>query len=193
MSTISEQAVREMIERVIELSRSYSVWWTLVNRENFEKYSQAIEDHKDYFETTSHSLFQGFSVITYQLFETRSDTINIPSLVKELAPSNPSLSSALSASVNAMRPLLGKAFAIRNNVYGHRTKKQPPEDVFAAAGITSDEMRTIVLLAQDLVSTLGEIAGVETKNELLEEIKNREDYAAEDTRLILEALSARSL
>jgi hypothetical protein len=190
MSTIFEQAVQEMIERVIELSRCYSVWWTLVNRANSVKYFQVINDHKDYFEITSNSLFQGFSIIIYQIFETRQDTINLPSLIKDIAISNASSSKTLSTSIEANRLLLGKIFSIRNKVYGHRTKKQSPEDVFNSAGITLDEMRTIVMFAQNLVSTLSEIAGVESKNDLLREFKNRENYAAEDARLILEALSS---
>lgn len=186
--TIHASAVREMIERVIELSRSYAIWWTLVNKQNFEKYGEVINNHADFFEATTHSLFQGFSVITYQLFETRRDTTSIPRLIEDLASSDPALAQQLKVAVDAKKPLLGKVFAIRGNVYAHRNKSQTPESVFAAAGLSANEMQTVVAFAQDVVATLGEAAGVDAKVKLAVDIKLREDFSAEDTRLIMEAL-----
>lgn len=193
MIGLSETAVREMIERVTELSRSFSVWWTLVNKSNFARYSSAINDHLDFFETTSHSLFQGFSVLAYQLFELRHDTNSISGLVKSLGPSHAALKQKLSDEIAAKRPLLGKVFTIRNNIYAHRNSRQPPEDFFSAVGLSANEMREIVLFAQDVVSTLAEVAGIDTKSELEAEFKNREMFACEDTRFILEALNSNAL
>ena len=191
--TIQASAVREMIERVIELSRSYAIWLTLVNKQNFEKYGTVIDNHADFFEATTHSLFQGFSVITYQLFETRRDTTSIPRLIDDLASSDPVLAQQLKVAVDTRKPLLGKVFAIRGNVYAHRNKTQTPESVFAAAGLSASEMQTVVAFAQDVVATLGEAAGVDAKAELAADIKLREDYSAEDTRLIMEALQKHAL
>ncbi|MGH8729913.1 MAG: hypothetical protein ACREV9_17530 [Burkholderiales bacterium] len=123
--TIYASAVREMIERVIELSRSYAIWWTLVNKQNFEKYGKVIDNHADFFEATTHSLFQGFSVITYQLFESRIDTTSIPRLIKDLASSDPALAQQLKVAVDAKKPLLGKVFAIRGNATPIATSRKP--------------------------------------------------------------------
>jgi hypothetical protein len=49
-------------------------------------------------------------------------------------------------------------------------------------------MQTVVAFAQDVVATLGEAAGVDAKAKLTADIKLREDFSAEDTRLIMEAL-----
>lgn len=191
--TIHAAAVREMIERVIELSRIYAIWWTLVNKENFEKYSKVIDSHMDFFEATTHSLFQGFSVITYQLFERRKDTTSIPSLIEDLMSSDPALGQQLRLAVDARKTLLGKVFAIRGKVYAHRNKSQPPESVFAAAGLSANEMQSVVAFAQDVVAILGEVAGVDAKAELEADIKLREDFSAEDTRLIMDALQKKAL
>ncbi|MGH8729914.1 MAG: hypothetical protein ACREV9_17535 [Burkholderiales bacterium] len=54
-------------------------------------------------------------------------------------------------------------------------------------------MQTVVAFAQDLVATLGAAAGVYAKAELAADIKLREDFSAEDTRLIMEALQKHAL
>ncbi|MGA7799843.1 MAG: hypothetical protein WCC36_03450 [Gammaproteobacteria bacterium] len=189
--TIQTSAVREMIERVIELSRTYAIWWALVNQQNFEKYRAVINGHSDFFEATTHSLFQGFSVITYQLFETRRrkrDTNSIPRLIDDLKSSDAALARQLELAVDENRPLLGNFFDIRGSVYAHRNKAKTPERVFAAAGVSAKKMQAVVALAQDLVATLGEAAGVDAKRELAADIKLREEFSAEDTRRIMEAL-----
>ena len=99
--TPHESAVREMVERVIELSRSYAIWWELVEKANFERFSQVIGNHDDFFAATTHSLFQGFTVITYQLFETRKDTTSLRTLVNSLASTDPALAAKLEAAIQS--------------------------------------------------------------------------------------------
>lgn len=59
--------VREMNERVTELSQSHAILWVLQDSENFKLYSEVFRFHRDYFYPTVSSLFQGFCVITYLL------------------------------------------------------------------------------------------------------------------------------
>lgn len=191
--TIHAAAVREVIERVIELSRSYAIWWTLVNKQNFEKYNKVIDSHADFFEATIHSLFQGFSVITYQLFERRRDTTSIPRLIEDLTSSDPALAEQLKVAIDAKKALLIKIFEVRCKVYAHRNKSKPPESVFADAGLSANEMQSVVAFARDVIATLGQTAGVDTKAELDAEIKRREDFSAEDTLLVMEALQKYAL
>jgi hypothetical protein len=54
--------IRELIERTIELSWCHAIWWELVNRKNFDRYEQLIQNHEDYFAATTHSLFQSVAI-----------------------------------------------------------------------------------------------------------------------------------
>ena len=182
-------AVKEMIERVIELTRSYTIWWQLVEQSNFERFSQVIDNYRDFFEATTHSLFQGFTVITYQLFDKRKGTTSLQSLVKALALADAVLAKKLQTAIDEKLPLLQKVYSIRCNVYAHRNKSQPPEVLFEEIKLLSEQMREILDLARDLVSTLSETAGNETKIAIEEEIKLREDCSKDDTRRIIEALN----
>ena len=187
-TTVAGAAVREMVERVIELSRSYAIWWELVETPKFERFSQVINNHEDFFAATTHSLFQGFTVITYQLFETRKDSTSLRTLVNALASNDPPLALKLQTAIESKLPLLKKAFSIRGNVYAHRNKAQPPEAFFAAAGLSSDQMREILELAREVVCAFADSANMGTRAELEEEIRLREECSREDTRLIMQAL-----
>jgi hypothetical protein len=188
-----EATIRELIERTIELYRRYAVWWELVNKANFDQYNTIINNHEDFFSTVSHALFESFTVITYQLYERRKDTISIRSLIDELADTNPQLGQQLKSMVDQHQPLLAKAFAIRCGVYAHRNKARPPEEIFATAGLKPAEMETIVRMTVDIISSLAEAVGIDTKTEITEEMDRRGKYSHEDTHLIMKALEKNAL
>lgn len=190
----TEDSVREMIERAIGLARRFSVW-RFVNSVDFKCYETVVNDHDDFFATTSHSLFESFTVITYQLFEDRKrkDTISIPSLINDLAKSDPILSQHLRSLIDRHRPVLAKAFAIRCGVYAHRNKIQPPEEIFSAAELSIAEMETIMNVTKEIVASLAAATGVDAKEEIIEEIERRGEYSREDTRLIMEALNKHAI
>jgi hypothetical protein len=189
----SDQAIRGMIERVIELSRSYTIWWALVNKENYDRYKNVIDSHEDYFATIIQSLFQGFSVITYQLFERRKNTTSLPILLEELSATDSALARSLQDEIKQMEPLLGKAFSIRCKIYAHRNKSLAPEAVFNDAKLSPNDMEAIVSLSKKIILSIGEVAGVDTKTELLAEFGCREEFARDDTQLILKVLEKHAL
>jgi hypothetical protein len=57
-------------------------------------------------------------------------------------------------------------------VFGHGDKKLSPQNVFAAAKLTPREMKTVVCLAQDMISTL---AGLTNKADLKAKPQSHED------------------
>lgn len=192
MRTI-DASIREMIERAIELARRKAVWWQLVDKSNFATNEEVVNDHEDFFATVSQALFESFVMITYQLYERRKDSISIPSLIDDLAASNAQLSSDLKALMEKHRPLLAKAFAIRGGVYAHRSKKQPPEAIFAKTGLTATDMETIVRFTADIVGSIAEAVGVDTKAEIIEEIGRRRIWSGDDTMLLISALKEHAL
>src|SRR2546421_3516104 len=103
--------VREMNERVIELSRSHAILWVFIDPGNCKRYSKVIHDHQDFFQAIASSLFQGFCVITYQLFDKkRSDVKSLPSLINYLSSLNLGLKRQLKSNIDAERLLLDKYF-----------------------------------------------------------------------------------
>lgn len=187
-----QSAVREMVERVIELSRSYAIWWELVEKSNFDQFARVRGNHKDFFDATIHSLFQGFAIISYQLFDKRTDSTSLRVLINSKSTDSV-LARQLNDAIDLKLPLLKKVFAIRNKVYGHRDKSRLPEALFEEAGMSPSLMREILDLARDVVCALAESAGLDTKADLEKEILWREKYAREDTRLIMQTLGEQAI
>lgn len=187
---ISADAVSEMVERVVELSRSYAIWWELQKKPNTKRYAATFQDHQDFFGAIVHSLLQGFCVIAYQLFERRNDTKSIRSLLDDLSLTDSVLAAQLRAQVDARKSLLGKVFSIRGNVYAHRNKTQTPHTAFAAAKLTPKEMRAIVHLAQNTVTSLAAAADLGSKVEIKCDIRRRQAFAILDTRKVMRVLTS---
>lgn len=184
----ADASVRELIERAIELARRHAVWWQLSNKASFAKNEEVINDHEDYFATTTHALFESFVVITYQLYERRDDSISIRGLIDDLAQSNQKLSNELKLILVQNKSLLAKAFAIRCGIYAHRSKEKLPEAISATAGLSARDMEKIVRVTIGIVASLADATGVDSRKEIVEEIEHRAACASDDTMLLMSAL-----
>lgn len=189
MELSSALMVREMVERVIELTRIHAIWWELVNKENFGRHSTAISRHDNFFAPTAQALFLSFTVVTHQLFEGRKKVISLVNLTRELETSNPTLQDTLMKDINAHRRLLRKVSIIRSNIYTHRSETLRPAKVFVEVDLAPNEMASIVHLSQRMVVALAVSAGIEDITDMTDELACSEEYAAEDTRRILDALN----
>jgi len=181
--------VSEMKDRVVELTRSHAILWVLWDSENCKHYSHVIESHVDFFRAIDSSLFQGFCVITYQLFDRRGDVKSLPELIGYLSSLNPKLERQLKSKIDSQKPLLDKFFTYRNKIYAHRDKSKPPWEVFGNQPKlrVKSEMKAIVDLAQRINSALAEAASLE-RDEFDENFRLREEYAAHGASEVFKAL-----
>jgi hypothetical protein len=193
MAIFSED-IWEMNERVIELSRSYAILWVFWDSENNKRYSDVIKDHQDFFYAIGSSLFQGFCIITYQLFDKRGDVKSLPDLINYLTSLDQKLEQQLKSKIDSQRPLLDKFFSFRHKIYAHRDKSKRPWEVFGNQSKTriKSEMKAIVDLAQEIISAMAEAAGIE-KDEFVENLRLREDNAGIDATEVLKALEKAGL
>lgn len=159
-----------------------------MNKSNVALNESVTNDHEDFFWTVTHALFESFVVITYQLYERRRDTISLPTLIDDLAATDPTLAMRLKAVIDQQRPLLAKASAIRCGIYAHRNKAQPPEAIIAATGLLKSEMQSIVDMTKEIVASLAGTAGVNTREEIIKEIEDQAVCASDDTLLLMSAL-----
>jgi len=181
--------VVEMKDRVVELTRSHAILWVLWDTENNKRYSPVIESHQDYFQGIGSSLFQGFCVITYQLFDKRNDVKSMQDLISYLSSLNPKLEHQLKSNINSQKPLLDKFFSYRNNIFAHRNKAKRPWAVFGQQSKTriKCEMKAVVDLAQEIISALAETAGLD-KADFKEIFRLRAEYAADGANQVFMAL-----
>jgi len=175
---------REMVDEVIEFTRSYTIW-----RELMEKSHSIIRTtHTDFFLTVTNSMVLAFCVGTYQLFDKNSRTKSLCRLIADLRPSDAALAQRLDSQIKGQEPILEILFHIRNNVYGHRNKSKHPRDIFADAKLTPAMMKSVVQLAPEVVSAVAVASGAGKPDDLQMEFRDHERYVLEDTREVLIAL-----
>ena len=179
----------QAIERVVELTYCYEIWWSLVDRDSKEAFSPVCEQYDEFFPTAIHSFLLSITVITYQLFETRRDTISINSLLEPLQNSHSGLVSQIKSEIDQQKPTIVKIFSLRNNVYAHRSNASVPEDVFKKVGVTPNQLRDVVVLAQRCVALIADAVGERAEHDFLEEIKLRSSWANEDLANLMRTLS----
>ena len=175
----------ELTERASELTRYHEIWWQLVNRELEPVYRPVIEAYESYFETTTHALLQGFSVVAYQLFERRRDSYSIHWLLRHLEKDQPDCVAEIRAEMDRHKPVLVKVFSLRNGVYAHRSISASSESIFSAAGITPNEMRSVVTLVQQSVARLVAANGGREATELRELFWSHATRARNETEALL--------
>lgn len=180
--------VREMNERVIELSRSYAIFWVFIG--SYKRYSKVIEDHRDFFDAIASSLLQGFCVITYQLFDKRADVKSLPRILDYLTSLDSALEQRLRLKIDAQALLLQRFFAYRHKIFAHRDRAKSPWEVFGSVPKTrlKREMKTIVRLSRETICILGGASGVKKKAKMIQAIRLRENHARWDAKEILKAL-----
>jgi len=183
----------EMKDTVVELTRCHTILWTLWNAKNCKRYAQVIEYHQDYFQGVATSLFRGFCIITYQIFDKRGDVKSFPELIGYLSSLNPKLERQLKANIDSQKPLLDKFFSYRNKIYAHRDKSKRPWEIFGQQSKTrvKSEMKAILGLAQNITSAFAGAAGLD-RDEFVENFRLRKKYAAYGAREVFKALEKMS-
>ncbi len=184
--------VCEINGSVIELSRSYAILWVFWDKENNNIYFQVIKDHPDFFGAIADSLFLGFCVITYRLFQDAESVLSLPCLINYLSSIDQKLSQQLTLKIEGQRPLLKKYISYRHKIYAHRDKSKRPREVFGSQlkPRVKSEMKAIVNLAQEIIGALAKASGIEEDNlnEFTTNLTHREKNAGTEACEVMEAL-----
>jgi hypothetical protein len=152
-----DSQIKELQDAAITASLNYDVWWILRGTETRPKYIDVMNRHRLYFHAAIGAHFAALLLALYRLYETRSDTHNIPKFLERLkvdgALKDEDLQS-LQAQYAAAKPLWVKVSILRNSVYGHRALDLDIEEAFEKAGITPNDFRDLVVYTKELLNDL---------------------------------------
>ena len=126
--------------------------------------------------------------MVYQLFDKRSDSKSLVSLINELNRTNPSLAQQLQTKITKATSSLSKVVSLRHKVFAHRDKSSAPQVWFSAVRLTPKEMKALVVLAQDIICTLAEAPGTKRKEALKGRFSRCEDAVRSDVHNLMQAL-----
>jgi hypothetical protein len=184
----TEQELEDLIGQIIELTWNYAIWWELANKENRAAYSKAMEAYPNYFLAVFRSTQQGICVIVARLFDKDSRTLSLRNLVKRLAGSSPALAKQLDSEISSHAPAIEKCKTVRDKVYAHRDKSPQPEDLFKQVGVKPKDFKALIRVAQEIVATLVELHGSNSKSAVLDRFQHCERDVVEETKLIIRQL-----
>jgi hypothetical protein len=164
MSDLIQKYVDALRQTATEASLNYEIWRVYRDiLDGAETYSQLGQDYVDrmnayplFFQPSIHAHFLAALVALYRLYETRSDTYNIPGFLKLLQHEGTVPESKLeklhSLSSEA-KPLWIKVSILRNEAFGHRSQEHSVSDIFEKARTTANELENLVELTKDLLNT----------------------------------------
>jgi len=185
------QDTQEIIELVIRLTQSYTIWWMVMEKNNAAKYEAVKMEHFYFFEPLSHILlWEGFFVIHAQIFARdfgghRSKHIH--SLISEVRTRDATLASTLEAKINNNQ-FLEKARKIRNKISAHREIGSSPQRLLDLVKPVRSDLDGALLFVQEIICEVAEALGVEKASQVKQRIADSQGSTSDQTAQVLEAL-----
>jgi|SRR6266496_2636470 len=158
--------IDERLERAAQLvvrTRIFYDLWLYFEDKHPPAIFDVMEDFSEFFRFEPHAHFVAFVVHIAALFEKRRDTINLPSLAKEMKAAN--LISAQGATeVDALlsqaEQLASKVIILRSNLFAHRSATLSYADAFKKAAVTSNQLRDLTETALKIANRLLVVRGL---------------------------------
>ncbi|MDP1536442.1 MAG: hypothetical protein Q8L95_04590 [Burkholderiales bacterium] len=149
--------IKELQDAATAASLNYGIWWIFRGEETRPKYVDVMNRYLGYFHVAIVAHFSAMLLALYRLYETRTDTYNIPKLIDRVE-SDDALSKIdadlLRQQFTTIKPSWVKVSILRNKVYGHREVDMTVEEIFNEAGITPFEFRELISKTKTLLNEL---------------------------------------
>ena len=153
MSLSIDDHIDSLGTTITEARLHFQVWEALQEARGDEACVRAMNRYREFFVSTMLAHFESFVLSCYQLFETRSDTVSIPSLkraLKEIENRDIDQEPELVKIQAEMRPIWVKLCEIRNKSVGHLSSKESQANIFAHAGLSPKDVWSFLDLVIDL-------------------------------------------
>ncbi len=141
------------------------IWWIYEGAPTRGKYLEAMNRFSEFYRFDPHAHFVAMVMYLSQLFESRSDTLNLPFLIQKASSEGITVAVIDQARsvLEAARPLVSKLMILRSNLFAHRSAKLSYAEVFDLAEITADQLRDLSGSSLRVVNLLGRAVGVGEK------------------------------
>jgi hypothetical protein len=159
--------IGERLERagqlVVRSRIFYDIWFFFESAEARPVIIEVMRRFNEFFRFDPHAHFVAFVVHTAALFEKRRDTINLPSLLKEMKTAN-LISAQDAAEVDALlaqaKDVASKVTILRSNLFAHRSATLSYDDAFKKANVTANQLRELTEIALKVANRLLLVRGL---------------------------------
>lgn len=146
---------KDELERLIEILHAalvhYRLWDELMKRRDVGSVKIVNRGYATFIEYTRHAHYKSIFVELHKLIETRDDTYNLESVFKEI-PESSVLIDRVKDYNEKFSAIKKGIFILRNNVFGHASRKLDPTQAFAKASISSADVERYIVESAKLLN-----------------------------------------
>ena len=150
----SGESIRQSLHTQLTQSEiDYEMWLAMRNaRTDPDIVLMLNQRYGRFYIAAENAFFNSLVTILYAVFEKRKDTVNFWNLRKTL-PSNtdPLVLKEIDEKFSSIHLIWKRIAIIRNEVVGHQTLSRDREESNDAAGLRLNDLKTMVLLCQELL------------------------------------------
>ncbi len=154
-----EKTLTELCQTVTEADYNYQVWWIYREQESRAYYFGVLDEYSNFFSVSTYAHFLALIISYYKLYEKRTDTENIPRLIKQFNELVESEDEYLNDKLNEADAIWIKVKMLRNKVYAHKCKDNNYEDIFKKIGITPEELRRLTKISLKILNYVSDKVG----------------------------------
>jgi len=146
--------IEELHDTAVVAALNYEIWWTYKEKDSRAKYVNLMNLYTLFFQTSIHAHFVALLTALYRLYETRPDTLNVPGLLALLHKCEDfpcDVLAELKQLSDESKELWIKVGILRNEVFGHRSRKYSVGEVFKRAKVQPKELRQLIEKTEDIL------------------------------------------
>jgi hypothetical protein len=128
-------------------SMNYDIWWTYKQYRTRKYYLDTMNNYLGFYTNSIHAHFLATVIPCYRIFETRTDTINIGTLIKEIEKANlleVNNIKEIKLKISKLKPIWIKINIVRCEIYAHKSNLNSSEESFKKANIKPKEIRLFI-------------------------------------------------
>lgn len=154
-----ESHIKNLWDTVITAEHNHEIWWIYKSNDTRPIFIETMNKYLLFFKSSIHAHFVAMIIALYRLYETRSDTINIPRLLQLLEQHHPLSNDSVNC-INKLiaqaKPIWIKVGIIRSAVFAHLTNERNVEESFGKADIKYGQFRELIELSKKITNAIGQ-------------------------------------
>ena len=171
--------LREASTTLIVARASFDIWWLYAGSQTRPKFIAGMNEYSEFFRFDEEAHFRVAVVGLYTLFDGRSDTVTLKSLIDKVELAGNDVVQ-IRARLSALDVKIAAIKVLRHKLFAHRDHKLAYNTVYELAKVRPDDLR---MLTDESLSILNDLAALLSFRSF-----EFRDYVAEDALELLKKI-----
>ena len=160
-----EKKLDILVQIVLRARAFFDFWWTYEGLETRQKYLPGMNNYSEFFRFDVHAHQLSYIIYLCQIFESRTKTLSINNVLKEVQDRGISDRNIVEAQrvLQEGTPIYKKLVIVRSNLFAHRSASLNYPEAFSMASVNPNDIRRLTELALEATNLLRLALGLETQ------------------------------